>query len=361
MTGTTSPRSKAGRRPWFRRHRVLTLLAVNLATLALISGLGEAAYRGQWIDFHRADLGASNPRGILVPDSRPTLLALGDSFTAGLDNWPTDLQDLLGPGIRVINSGVGGTTIRQMRIIADGRIRRFDPRLVICQIYAGNDLVDLRHPAASGQIGRFRKLYWSVIDHGWLLPWYLNTRLRQTIDRRSRNHLMDPTEMKLISAEMEARPFAVDTYSPRSAILLDASPTLVADQISVAGEMEQAWSIYKSELDRLAALCRAHDIPLLLVVVPHCAQVHPRYADRFRALGATFPDPAVLTMDESIFMTRLKAVAARSPGVEVFDPLPALRKQEAEGIELYFANDPHLNREGRRILANAIAAAVESR
>lgn len=361
MTTATRPRSTADRSPWFLRHRVLTLFAVNLAALALISGLLEAAYRGQWIDFHRADLGASNPPGILVPDSRPTLLALGDSFTAGLDNWPTNLQDLLGPDTRVINSGVGGTTIRQMRIIAEERIRRFSPSLVICQIYTGNDLVDLRHPVASGQIDRFRKLYWSVTDHGWLLPWYLNTRLRQTLDRRLRNRMSDPTEMERIIAEMEARPFSPEDYSPRSAALLAASPTLIADQIAVAGEMEGAWSIYEAELDRLAALCNAHGVPLLLVVVPHCAQVHPRYADRFRALGATFPDPAVLTMDESIFVTQLKAVAARSPGVEVFDALPSLRKQEVEGVELYFSNDPHLNKTGRRVLADAVATALESR
>jgi len=340
---------------------VLTLLVANVAFLTSIFVVLEAAYWGQWIDFHRADLAASNPPGILVPDSRPTILVLGDSFSVGRDNWPTHLQELLGPDTHVVNSGVGGTTIRQMRIIADGRIQRFNPSLVICQIYTGNDLVDLRHPVASGQIGRFRKLYWSVTDHGWLLPWYLNTRLRQTIDRWSRNRMSDPTEMERIIAEMEAGPFSPADYSPRSAALLAASPTLIADQIAVADEMAGAWSIYEGELDRLAALCNAHGVPLLLVVVPHCAQVHPRYADRFRALGAMFPDPAALTMDESIFVTRLKAVAARSPGVEVFDALPSLRKQEGEGVELYFANDPHLNQTGRRVLADAIATTLESR
>ena len=46
----------------------------------------------------------------------------------------------------------------------------------------------------------------------------------------------DPAEMERLVAEMEARPFAVEDYSPRSAMLLAASPTVIADQIAVLNE-----------------------------------------------------------------------------------------------------------------------------
>lgn len=361
MTRNTQHRAARDTRRWFHRRRVSTLLLVNVAALAVVSLLLEAAYRGQWIDFHRADLAAANPSDTLADSSRPTILALGDSFTAGADNWPAGLQRRLGPGTRVVNSGVGGTTIRQMRIIAEGRIRRFHPSWVICQVYTGNDLVDLRHPTADGRIGRLRGLYWSVTDRGWLMPWYLNTRLRQTVDRRSRDRHSDPAAKERLSAEMEARPFAVEDFSPRSAMLLAASPTLIADQIAVTGEMTAAWSVYEAELDRLVSLCGAHGTPLLLVVVPHCVQVHPKYADRFRALGAAFPDPAVLTAAEAPFVTRLRAVVAHNPGVEVLDVLPPMRQAETAGDELYFANDPHLNQHGRDVLSGMIADAVRTR
>lgn len=361
MTRNTQPRAATETRRWFLRHRIPALLLVNIAALAFVSLLLEAAYRGQWIDFHRADLVASNRSDTLADDSRPTILAFGDSFTAGRDNWPAGLQRRLGPGTRVVNSGVGGTTIRQMRIIAEGRIRRFDPGLVICQVYTGNDLVDLRHPAADGRIGRLRRLYWSVTDRGWLMPWYLNTRLRQTLDRWSRDRRSDPAATKRLSAAMEARPFAVEDYSPRSAMLLAASPTLIADQIAVTGEMTEAWAVYETELDRFIALCGAHETALLLVIVPHCVQVHPRYADRFRALGAIFPDPVVLTTAEAPFVTRLRAAVAHHPGVEVLDALPLLRPAETTGDDLYFANDPHLNRHGRDVLSGVIADAVGTR
>ena len=361
MTRNTHPRAAIETRRWFLRHRIPTLVLVNVAALAFVSLLLEAAYRGQWIDFHRADLAASNRADTLADGSRPTILVFGDSFTAGRDNWPARLQQRLGPGTRVVNSGVGGTTIRQMRIIAEGRIRRFDPGLVICQVYTGNDLVDLRHPTADGRIGRLRRLYWSATDRGWLFPWYLNTRLRQTLDRWSRDRRSDPAAMERLIAEMEARPFAVEDYSPRSATLLAASPTVIADQIAVTGEMAGAWSVYQTELDRFVSLCSAHGTPLLLVVVPHCAQVHPGYADRFRALGATFPDPLVLTTAEAPFVTRLRAAVAHHPGVEVLDVLPQLRPAETTGDDLYFANDPHLNRNGRDVLSGVIADAVRTR
>jgi hypothetical protein len=361
MTRTTHSPAAADRRRWFLRRRVPALLLVNVAALALVSMMLEAAYRGQWVDFHRADLAASNPSHTLADRSRPTILALGDSFTAGLDNWPARLQRRLGPGERVVNSAVGGTTIRQMRIIADGRIHRFRPRLVICQVYTGNDLADLRHPAATGRTGLLRGLYWSATDRGWLIPWYLNTRLRQTFDRWSRERQTDPAEMERLIAEMEARPFAVDDYSPRSAMLLAASPTLIADQIAVTGETARAWPVYEAELDRLVSLCRDHQTQLLLVVVPHCVQVHPRYADRFRALGATFPDPVALTTAEAPFVARLRAAAASHPGAEVLDALPSLRLAETTGEAVYFANDPHLNRRGRDVLSSVIADAVRTR
>ena len=86
----------------------MALVLVNLVILTAAAVLIEAAYRGQWIDFHHADLAAFNPPGALDESSRPTILALGDSFTAGRDNWPVDLQTSSVPRIRVVNSGVGG-------------------------------------------------------------------------------------------------------------------------------------------------------------------------------------------------------------------------------------------------------------
>jgi hypothetical protein len=361
MTATARPPSPSRARPWFSRHPIATLIAVNLAIFSVATVLIEAAYRGQWIDFHRTDLVASNPAEALEPSSRPTILALGDSFTAGRDNWPGHLQSLLGSAVRVVNSGVGGSSIRQTRAMVEGRIRRFRPQWVVCQIYAGNDLSDLRHPSESGAVGPLRRLYWRVSDGGMLSPWFFNTRLRLAADRLAPVYRLPPAERNRIIQEMEARPFSVEEYSPRSRALLVADPTLISDQIAVTGEMAAAWSEYRKILVELIQSCACHGVPLTLVVVPHCTQVNPVYVERFRLLGARFPDPTLLEIDEVPFVVQLRETAAGHPGVDVLNALPELRNAEAAGERLYYPNDPHLNRGGRQLLARIIMNDWKSR
>lgn len=361
MTITTKLPISFRSRSWFEHHRTMTLVLVNLVVFAVAAVLFEAAYRGQWIDFHHADLAASNPPETLAPSSRPTVLALGDSFTVGRDNWPGHLQGLLGPGVRVVNSGVGGSSIRQMRAMAEGRIRRFQPRLVILQIYTGNDLADLRHPKQTGAVNPLRRLYWAAGDRGAMSPWFLNTRLRLAADRFTLFHRLPAAERERIIREMEARPFSVDDYSPRSRTLLAADPALISDQIAVTGEMAAAWSDYRDNLARIIRSCAAHGAGLMLVVIPHCAQVSPVYAERFKMLGARFPDPTLLNTEEYPFVVRLRQIAAGHPGVEVLNVLPRLRKVEAAGEDVYFPNDPHLNPAGRQLLARIVMNDLESR
>ena len=361
MTETTKPPISVDPRPWFHRHPVMALVLFNLVVFTAAGVLIEAAYRGQWIDFHRAELEAFNPPGALDESSRPTILALGDSFTAGRNNWPGDLQTLLGPDIRVVNSGVGGSTIRQMRAIADGRIRRFRPQWVICQIYTGNDLSDLRHPMAASEIGPLRRLYWLVNDRGVMSPWFFNTRMRLAADRLTPVSRLQPAERERLIREMEARPFSVDEYSPRSRILLAANPALISDQIAITGEMAEAWSDYRENLEGLIRSCTSHGAELVLVVVPHCSQVSPLYAERFRMLGARFPDPTLLQTDEYPFVRHLRRTAAEHPGVRVLNILPTLRSTETAGESLFLPNDPHLNPAGRQVVAGTIIKEWDSR
>ena len=343
------------------RHRIMILVLVNLVVLTSAMVLIEAAYRGQWIDFHHGDLEASNPPAALEPSSRPTILALGDSFTAGRDNWPGSLQSLIGPGIRVVNSGVGGSSIRQMRAMIDGRLRRFQPQWVILQVYTGNDLSDLRHSVESGEIGPLRRLYWFASDAGMISPWFFNTRLRLAADRLAPVSRLPPAERDRIIREMEARPFSVDDYSPRSRTLLRADPTLISDQIALSGEMAVAWSDYRETLIELIRSTASHGAELMLVVIPHCSQVSPVYTERFQRLGAQFPDSHLMDSVEYPFVLALRETAAGHPGVEVLNALPALRHTESAGEDLFFPNDPHLNRAGRRVVARIILNEWESR
>lgn len=205
------------------------------------------------------------------------------------------------------------------------------------------------------------RLYWLAIDRGAMSPWYFNTRLRLAADRLSPVYRLPPVERERMIREMEARPFSVDDYSPRIRMLLAADPTLISDQIAVAGEMTTAWSDYRENLEDLIRSCASSGADLMLMVVPHCSQVSPVYAQRFKMLGARYPDPTLLQTDEYPFIQRLRESAAGNPDVRVLNVLPTLRSRESAGELLFFPNDPHLNPAGRRVLAGIITNEWESR
>lgn len=79
------------------------------------------------------------PRG-----DRPRLVAFGGSSTAGAwqnddlrDFYPALLGDLLGPGVEVVNQGVGGWTSHHVRLYAEQQLARLDPDIVT--VYLGNN------------------------------------------------------------------------------------------------------------------------------------------------------------------------------------------------------------------------------
>jgi len=69
-------------------------------------------------------------------DNRRTIAVVGDSYTFGMevaygDCWPTQLEELLGPGFRVLNFGVDGYGVDQAWLRYRRDVRRFDPELVL--------------------------------------------------------------------------------------------------------------------------------------------------------------------------------------------------------------------------------------
>src|SRR2546428_12313461 len=76
-----------------RKLCLLTLLVLLNLCLPLL--VLEWAYRTQILDTYRPELQAFNPAQVTADASRPTLLLLGDSFTAGRTSYAGLLQDTL--------------------------------------------------------------------------------------------------------------------------------------------------------------------------------------------------------------------------------------------------------------------------
>lgn len=121
--------------------------------------------------------GASPP----ASDSRPRIVAFGDSLTAGLgvqidESYPAQLQrrlDSLGYHYRVINAGVSGDTtaggLRRVSWILNSK-----PKLVILELGANDGLrglpVDESHQNLQQIIRRLREVQVTVILAGMTLP-----------------------------------------------------------------------------------------------------------------------------------------------------------------------------------------------
>ena len=104
---------------------VLFLLLVVLLAFEFI-------YRNQLIDTYASELNYFNSEEELADSDQPTLLILGDSYTAGNYTYAYHLKDMYA-NHRVINAGVSGTGIIQTNFMAPGRIKRFKPKKVIWQ------------------------------------------------------------------------------------------------------------------------------------------------------------------------------------------------------------------------------------
>lgn len=337
--------------PWFRRHRILALGLVNLGMLSGLAIFVEVAFRLQMVDFWGAELRRYNTT--LAPASAATVLLLGDSFSAGQGALADHLRSQLGQGVAVVNSAVSGTTARDAALVAPRRLERFRPQSVVYQVYIGNDLFETRHAGVS-RTSAARRLYWTLLDRGWWSLGWGNYKLGQLRDLVLRAQV-DDLEGARRAAELDEaqRRFDPRAYRRRDRQLAAAAPRSIAEQVEVSGSMAAVWEPYAADVRRLADEVAQSGSTLVVVVVPHCVQVSPRYRGFYRALGAELPAGDSLARDPSEFVVRL---AAALPGVAIVDPLLAMQTAEAQGRQLYRTHDPHLNAEGQLLLAQMLAS-----
>lgn len=105
-------------------------------------------------------LGFRGPETTIAP-TRPRILAIGDSFTwgDGVDDdetLPSQLQQMLGDRVEILNGGVAGSTISDQRQFLE-RLLVLRPTAVLL-VYSENDLQDLlADPSLSERLRRARR------------------------------------------------------------------------------------------------------------------------------------------------------------------------------------------------------------
>lgn len=323
-----------------RRKKIGKALAYVLFVLVSSAGLLELIYRRQWMDFYQPEWKGLNPEA-LRKGTKPDILVAGDSFTATDSGYVQLLRDSL-PGYDVLNAAVPGTGIVQARYILRRRIQQVKPSVFIYQVYTGNDLFDIRHPH-SGKISLMRSAYWWIADRWRILP-FINYRMAG-IRYRYYDDAGGQYKAKLVEA------FSPQHYSRRERFNFTAEPSLIENSLYLESgrhrDMLRWKHIFRSMNRLLPADCKKY-----LLVLPHCAQVSPLYRERMEQTGARFSHHPETDTDYPMYAALQEA--AWESGFILINPLQSMRRAEAEGSALYYANDPHLNPRGQQLVGREV-------
>jgi hypothetical protein len=288
---------------------------------------------------------------MLTLDDRPTLLVMGDSFTAGRTSYAGILQDTLQEW-RVINAAVSGTGVLQALYMASNRFAQFHPSIFLYQVYVGNDLFDIRYPTNWRTLSPVRNLYWFFANHLRVVG-YLNYRLRQvkeTLTSHQHQAFSRAGTAVAASAAEDTGAFSVEHYDTRVKLYMRAEPSLIEDSILVQGNRQHDYTIFLESLTQLLTYCKPVVCHAGILVMPHVCQVDAAYLTYMSQLGAHFTTPAALGLPEYPFLVRLRERFTAWPNVHIVNPLSRLREVHAQQA-VYDANDEHLSPAGQQAIA----------
>lgn len=320
-----------------RRIGRWSLWALVMLVFTLL--LAELCFRWQVVDFYHREWTLLN-EGVQRKPVR--VLVMGDSFTASPDGWVKTLRDSL-PEVAVYNAAIPGTGLFQAVAIARRRFRQAQPRLLVYQVYAGNDLFDLRYPAG-GASGLGRKIYWSMANRLRILN-YINYRWGQSLGQ--------PQFADLKNAAASA---PADAYNEREKTLLRAEPGLYRDQVMLSGDRAADFDYFISKMESLISYA-SDSCKVLVVFIPHCAQVSPMHYEKIKAIGAELWPAFEEGSSRFPFYEKTAAHFEGREGVRILSALPILR-DHPQRDSLYYWLDPHLNPQGQQVLGKWMTAEI---
>ena len=325
---------------------LMVLVSLGLALLVL-----EWLYRLQLVDTYRPELRTFNPPQVLASNAKPTLLVMGDSFTASRTSYAGILQDTLHEW-RIINAAVSGIGVLQALYMAPQRFAQFHPSIFLYQVYVGNDLFDIRYPTNWRTISLERNVYWFLANH-FRVVGYLNYRLRQIkeiLTSRQGHALALAGTAVAASAAGDIGAFSVERYDTRVKVYVRAEPSLIEDSILVQGNRQHDYAIFLEKLAQLLTYCKPEVCRAYILVMPHICQVDAAYITYMSQLGARFTTPTALGLPEYPFLVRLRERFTAWPNVHLVNPLSKLREVHAQQA-VYYANDEHLSPAGQQEIA----------
>lgn len=298
------------------------LMLERVAARRMPPGVHEHGVRANSLGFPDQEFQVGRPSGIR------RIAALGDSFSVGVrvayeENYLTLLEEKL-PGVEVLNFGVSGTGPREYRKLLSDTVWPYQPDLVLVPIFVGNDIQQwIPTP-------KLRKFEPDALHSVVFLQ-----RLGRLVRERWRG---PSTEGSLFSMRVSPQ-FSERTYVEMSATRLDVC------RLPQTPFITRCWQRALAELELIVADCKAHDVPLAVLVLPDELQVN----QDLRRRGLAHRGLSDSDVDVLLPQRRLAEFCA-SRGVPCLDLEPALR---TAGGAAYYPNDSHWNALGNRLAADA--------
>lgn len=309
--------------------RILRGLLRTTIILLLTLCLVEWMYRGQWVDFYSKEWSFQNPD--VKPDlQKEKILVFGDSFSADAGSWVNQWKS--DTTVQVFNAGIPGIGPETFRLIMENRMEETSPSIVVVQLYEGNDLYDISKPV-NWRVHSFgRNLFWSMSNYFRSLS-FVNYRLGQA-----------KADVSITNNPKSADAFSREKYDPRTRLYIAGDRSYPQSQTALTGEAVEHFEQLIEMVREMKE--RSGSITFVLIPVPHCVQVHGKYLRYYRRLGAK--------LDRSVLHGHPWAERLKKEGFTIIDPLETFRNAELKGTTLYYANDPHLNKEGQALLLKIV-------
>lgn len=296
----------------------------------------EFTFRYQWIDFYQFEFQKLNSNSCL---SANNCLIFGDSYSAYPNGYIEQLQDSISEYC-LYNASISGTGIKQHQLFFEKRIEQTNPSLILYQFCVDNDFLDIKHPTNYKKINPLKNLFWEFSDH-FLFLQYLNYKFAPLSTLNSEK-----------STTPQLNSFSVKQYNPRTKTNFIADPRHIEKTLFLEDEASEQYKEWKKGFEKLIH-SKAGSTKLYLLAIPHPAQVSESYQKQMQLLGAGFNEN--IQVEQFPLYCQMQA---DFPDVKFLNPLNHFRTAEKQGIKLYFANDPHLNAEGQKVLANFILETI---
>lgn len=328
-----------------------TLYASYLAAAVLL--LLEVAYRYQIVDFYRTELNTLNDADDLQNENvKPAILAFGDSFTVQHGSWLTQLREEL-PSFRVINSAITGTSVYEASCMAPGRIKTFKPKVLIYQLYVGNDLLGIRHSLNWKEWSILRNAFWFASDRLRFLS-YFNYKLGQMNWSYVREGNTPP-----VSSDFAGPRFNAAHYRLREKIYAQGDPFLISNSTLLKDLRENDLADMSILLKDIIAELDV-DCKIYLVVIPNKAQLNGSYMNEMKEIGFQFHESFEPGQENYPFIEALRQHFQSYENVEIINPLFVLKQHDTPAEKMYYLYDEHLTLAGQRVVKDLLLNKINS-